>query len=380
MELKVDEGLKALLESGKGKGYLTYGQVNDYLPDDAVNPEKLDQLLLILEEHGIELIDEFKGRIAENRRWPDGLQPAIEAKEGVQIQRESLTLATITFQNYFRMYSKLAGMTGTAKTEEEEFQKIYNLDVVLIPTHRPMIRADNSDQVYKSEHAKYRAVVNEIKDMNEQARPVLVGTTSVEKSELLADLLRKRGVPHNVLNAKLHEKEAVIVAQAGRPGAVTIATNMAGRGVDILLGGNPEGLARELLAKQGLDMTTATPEQWNEALAQAKRETEKDRAKVIEHGGLHIVGTERHEARRIDNQLLGRAGRQGDTGSPQVQVALLTERINELTEHFKTHKKDNHSRRGLLKMVSQRRSLLDYLKRRDIEGYHELIGKLGLRR
>ncbi len=221
------------------------------------------------------------------------------------------------------MYKKLAGMTGTAKTEEEEFQKIYNLDVVPIPTHRAMVRDDYTDQVYKTEAAKYRAVVSEIDEMHKLGRPVLVGTTSVEKSEMLAELLKRRGLrEYHVLNAKLHEKEAIIVAQAGRPGAITIATNMAGRGVDILLGGNPEGIARELLAKQQLDITTATPEQWQMALEQAKAQTEEDKRHVIALGGLHIVGTERHEARRIDNQLRGRAGRQGDPGSSRFYLSL----------------------------------------------------------
>ncbi len=334
-DYEVDEKHRnvTLTEEGIEKVEKKLGIDNIYAPEYLELTPYLDQALkahvvfqkdreYIVKEGQVIIVDEFTGRLMPGRRFSEGLHQAIEAKEGVQIQRESLTLATITFQNYFRMYSKLAGMTGTAKTEEEEFQKIYNLDVVMIPTHRPMIRADNPDYVYKTEHAKYRAVANEIKDMNEQGRPVLVGTTSVEKSELLADSLRKRGIQHSVLNAKLHEKEATIVAQAGRPGAVTIATNMAGRGVDILLGGNPEGLARELLAKQGLDLTTATPEQWNDALARAKTETDKDRAKVIEQGGLHIVGTERHEARRIDNQLRGRAGRQGDPGSSRFYISL----------------------------------------------------------
>ncbi|TMC55529.1 MAG: preprotein translocase subunit SecA [Chloroflexi bacterium] len=334
-DFEVDEKHRnvTLTEEGIEKVEKKLGIDNLYAPEHLELTPYLDQALkahvifqkdreYIVKEGQVIIVDEFTGRLMPGRRFSEGLHQAIEAKEGVQIQRESLTLATITFQNYFRMYQKLAGMTGTAKTEEEEFQKIYNLDVVVIPTHRPMIRDDYPDQVYKNEQSKYRAVVNEIKSMNEQGRPVLVGTTSVEKSELLADMLRKRGVQHNVLNAKLHEKEAIIVAQAGRPGTVTIATNMAGRGVDILLGGNPEWLARELLAKQGLDVTTATPEQWNEAMAKAKSETERDRSQVLKEGGLHIVGTERHEARRIDNQLRGRAGRQGDPGSSRFFISL----------------------------------------------------------
>ncbi|MBI5877607.1 MAG: preprotein translocase subunit SecA [Chloroflexi bacterium] len=306
---------------------------NLYAPESLEMTPYLDQALkarvlflkdreYIVKEGQVIIVDEFTGRLMPGRRFSEGLHQAIEAKEGVQIQRESLTLATITFQNYFRMYEKLAGMTGTAKTEEEEFQKIYDLDVVLIPTHRPMVRTDHADQVYKTEQAKYRAVVNEIQEMHGQGRPVLVGTTSVERSEMLADMLKRRGVTHNVLNAKLHEKEAVIVAQAGRPGAVTLATNMAGRGVDILLGGNPDGLARDNLAKLALDVTTASPEQWDEALAKARAQTEADKKRIIELGGLHIIGTERHEARRIDNQLRGRAGRQGDPGSSRFYVSL----------------------------------------------------------
>ncbi|MCW5850604.1 MAG: preprotein translocase subunit SecA [Anaerolineae bacterium] len=276
----------------------------------------------IVKDGEVIIVDEFTGRLMHGRRFSEGLHQAIEAKEGVPVQRENLTLATITFQNYFRMYHKLAGMTGTAKTEEEEFQRIYDLDVIPIPTHRPMIRADNADQVYKAERSKFVAVVKEIEEMHRQGRPVLVGTTSVERSEMLADMLRRRGVPHEVLNAKLHEKEAGIIAQAGRLGAVTIATNMAGRGVDILLGGNPEGIARERLRQQGLDLTELEPGVWEQALQTAQQETEAQREKVIALGGLHIVGTERHEARRIDNQLRGRAGRQGDPGSSRFYVAL----------------------------------------------------------
>ncbi len=242
------------------------------------------------------IVDEFTGRLMLGRRYSEGLHQAIEAKEGVKIQRESVTMATITFQNYFRMYEKLAGMTGTAETEAEEFDKIYSLDVVVIPTNRPLIREELRDQIYKSEDGKFRAVARDIEELNLKGRPILVGTVSIERSELLAQMLMKRGIPHEVLNAKQHEREAGIVAQAGRVGAVTIATNMAGRGVDIILGGKPEG--RE----------------------QADWQSEHDR--VVELGGLHVVGTERHEARRIDNQLRGRAGRQGDPGSSRFYVSL----------------------------------------------------------
>ncbi len=268
------------------------------------------------------IVDEFTGRLMYGRRYSEGLHQAIEAKEGVTVQREQLTYATITFQNYFRMYRKLAGMTGTAKTEEEEFRKIYNLEVVPIPTHRPMIRQDYPDVVFKTAEAKFRAVVNEIEECYKAGRPVLVGTVAIETSEMLAEKLKRRGIEHQVLNAKLHEKEAVTIAQAGRPGLATIATNMAGRGVDILLGGNAEGLAREQLRKKGVDLTQVTPEQFQAALTSAEEICAADRRQVIELGGLHIIGTERHEARRIDNQLRGRAGRQGDPGSSRFYVSL----------------------------------------------------------
>ncbi|HLG50133.1 MAG TPA: preprotein translocase subunit SecA [Chloroflexota bacterium] len=268
------------------------------------------------------IVDEFTGRLMFGRRFSEGLHQAIEAKENVRIQQESQTLATITLQNYFRMYPKLAGMTGTAWTEREEFRTIYGLDVVVVPTHRPMIRQDFPDVVYKTEEAKFRAVVNEIEEMHRAGRPVLVGTISIEKSEYLSNLLKKRNIPHQVLNAKYHEREAAIIAQAGRPGAVTIATNMAGRGVDILLGGNPAGLVNEILEKKGIDPLTAEPDQIAAARAEAERLCARDQARVRELGGLHIIGTERHEARRIDNQLRGRAGRQGDPGSSRFYVSL----------------------------------------------------------
>ncbi|MGQ9555636.1 MAG: preprotein translocase subunit SecA [Anaerolineae bacterium] len=276
----------------------------------------------IVQNGEVIIVDEFTGRLMHGRRYSEGLHQAIEAKEGVKVQKETLTWATITFQNYFRLYNKLAGMTGTAATEAEEFGKIYNLEVSVIPTNVPMIRTDEPDLVYKSEAAKYKAVVQEIEAMHRLGRPVLVGTASIERSEMLSSMLKRRGIPHQVLNAKQHEREAGVIAQAGRSGAVTIATNMAGRGVDILLGGNPEGIAREELRRQGVDLATLTPEQWAEALARAKEVTEKDREKVVSLGGLHIIGTERHEARRIDNQLRGRAGRQGDPGSSRFYLSL----------------------------------------------------------
>ena len=277
----------------------------------------------IVEPDGeVVIVDEFTGRKMPGRRWSDGLHQAVEAKEGVRTRQENVTLATITFQNFFRMYKKLAGMTGTAYTEREELSKIYNLDVVVIPTHRPMIRKDMDDQIYRTEKAKFDAVVREVQEMQAIGRPVLIGTTSVETSERLSRLLSQHGIKHQVLNAKYHEQEARIVAQAGRKGAVTIATNMAGRGTDILLGGNPDGLVEEILAQRGISLEQATPEQRAEALAEAKRITEAEREEVRQLGGLHIIGTERHEARRIDNQLRGRAGRQGDPGSSRFFLSL----------------------------------------------------------
>ena len=269
------------------------------------------------------IVDEFTGRLMEGRRWSDGLHQAIEAKEGVKIQDETQTLASITFQNLFRLYPKLAGMTGTAMTEEAEFGKIYNLEVTSIPTNKPDIRINYPDIIYKTERAKYNAVVEDIIKMHEIGRPVLVGTISIEKSEYVSSLLKKRGIPHHVLNAKHHEKEAYIIAQAGRVGAVTIATNMAGRGTDILLGGNAEFLAKEMLDKKGITPESENYETEKEiALKTAREITEAEHAKVVEVGGLHVIGTERHESRRIDNQLRGRAARQGDPGSTRFFLSL----------------------------------------------------------
>jgi preprotein translocase subunit SecA len=303
----------------------------------------------VVKDGEVIIVDEFTGRLMPGRRWSDGLHQAVEAKEGVKVERENQTLATITFQNYFRMYSKLAGMTGTAETEAAEFGKIYSLDVVVIPTNRPLLRIENPDLVYRTEKEKYFAAADEIQKLNEAGQPVLVGTTSIEKSERLSDLLKKKGIRHVVLNAKYHEKEAEIVAQAGRRGAVTIATNMAGRGTDILLGGNPEftakqecvkkGTAQPLKAAQGQIQTNVDSskntvwyyagneyvvpsEQWHEVLARHKSQTDSDHEAVIDSGGLFILGTERHEARRIDNQLRGRAGRQGDPGASRFYLSL----------------------------------------------------------
>ena len=276
----------------------------------------------IVKSGEIVIVDEFTGRQMPGRRWSEGLHQAIEAKEGLRVQRESVTLATITFQNYFRLYDKLSGMTGTAMTEQEEFYKIYGLDVVAIPTHRPMVRDDTADLVYRTENAKFNALIEDIVETTGAGRPVLVGTTSVEKSEVLSEMLNRRGIHHEVLNAKFHEKEAPIVAQAGRSGAVTIATNMAGRGTDIVLGGNPAGLASADLHRQGINPAEASPEVYQRALDKAKTETAADHEHVVGAGGLHIIGTERHDARRIDNQLRGRAGRQGDPGSSRFYLSL----------------------------------------------------------
>jgi preprotein translocase subunit SecA len=268
------------------------------------------------------IVDEFTGRLMPGRRWSDGLHQAVEAKEGVKIERENQTLATITFQNYFRMYKKLSGMTGTAETEAAEFQKIYNLDVTVIPTNRDMVRKEFPDMVYRTEEEKFRNAAKEIKDLQEKGQPVLVGTVSVEKSERLSALLKRMGVKHEVLNAKNHEREAPIVAQAGRKGAITVSTNMAGRGTDILLGGNPEFMAREAARKQAVDPDKLPKEEWNALLARYKEQTDREHDEVTALGGLHILGTERHDSRRIDNQLRGRAGRQGDPGSSRFYLSL----------------------------------------------------------
>ncbi|MGA2592438.1 MAG: preprotein translocase subunit SecA, partial [Bryobacteraceae bacterium] len=268
------------------------------------------------------IVDEFTGRLMPGRRWSDGLHQAVEAKEGVKIERENQTLATITFQNYFRMYKKLSGMTGTAETEAAEFQKIYNLDVTVIPTNKNMVRKEFPDVVYRTEDEKFRNAAKEIKELQEKGQPVLVGTISVEKSERLSGMLKRMGVKHEVLNAKHHEREALIVAQAGRKGAVTVSTNMAGRGTDILLGGNPEAMARESARKQAVDPDTMPKADWAALLGRFKEQTDREHDEVTAVGGLHILGTERHESRRIDNQLRGRAGRQGDPGSSRFYLSL----------------------------------------------------------
>ncbi len=276
----------------------------------------------MVKEGKVVIVDEFTGRLMPGRRYSDGLHQALEAKEKVRIEEEYQTLASVTFQNYFRMYKKLAGMTGTAVTEATEFQSIYKLDVVEIPTNKTLVRYEYHDVIYRTQKEKWDAVVEEITQNNEKGRPVLVGTISIENSEHLSSLLRKKGIKHVVLNARYHEMEANIIAQAGRVASVTIATNMAGRGVDILLGGNPEFLATEQLRKKGVDVSKATQDDWEQALADAQNITQMENKKVIDLSGLHIIGTERHEARRIDNQLRGRAGRQGDPGSSRFYLSL----------------------------------------------------------
>ena len=276
----------------------------------------------VVKDGQVIIVDEFTGRMMPGRRWSDGLHQAVEAREGLKIERENQTLATVTFQNYFRMYEKLAGMTGTALTEANEFKSIYQLDVVTIPTNRPLIRTNYSDSVHKTEKEKFDAVVGEITELYNLGRPVLVGTITIDKSERLSELLKRRGVTHQVLNAKYHEMEAQIVAQAGRYKAVTIATNMAGRGTDILLGGNPEFMAKNLAKEKLKPDDPNYQEEYKKLLEQYRRETDAEHKKVVELGGLHVLGTERHEARRIDNQLRGRSGRQGDPGSSRFYVSL----------------------------------------------------------
>ena len=309
--------------------------INQALKANGIMKKDIDY---IVKDGEVLIVDEFTGRIMYGRRYNDGLHQAIEAKENVKIANESKTLATITFQNYFRMYTKLAGMTGTAMTEEDEFREIYNLDVISIPTNKPMVRIDHNDIIYKNEAAKFRAVVNDIKESYAKGQPVLVGTVSIEKSEKLSSILNREGIKHQVLNAKYHEKEAAIIAQAGKYGAVTIATNMAGRGTDIMLGGNTEFLAKQEMKKQGIsdeliEQSTTHNETDDREVLEARKmfttledkmakEIKEEKEKVIAAGGLKIIGTERHESRRIDNQLRGRSGRQGDVGESRFYIAL----------------------------------------------------------
>ncbi len=319
----------ALTEDGSVKVENMLGVGNLYEPSNIELVHHINQALrahtlfkcdvdYLVKDNEVVIVDEFTGRLMPGRRWSDGLHQAIEAKEGVKIASENQTLATITFQNYFRMYKKLSGMTGTADTEAEEFAKIYNLDVVVVPTNEPMIRTDYPDVIYKTEKAKFRAIIEEIEDCYKKGQPVLVGTISIEKSELLSSMLRKKKIPHSVLNAKYHEKEAEIIAQAGASYSLTLATNMAGRGTDIVLGGNPEGRAKDMLK----DKKEFSRQELESAQNKSKELCKKDRDKVISLDGVHILGTERHEARRIDNQLRGRSGRQGDPGTSRFYLSL----------------------------------------------------------
>jgi preprotein translocase subunit SecA len=340
----------------------------------------------IVKDGEIVIVDEFTGRQMPGRRWSEGLHQAVEAKEGLRVQRESVTMATITFQNYFRLYAKLAGMTGTAMTEAEEFHKIYKLEVVEVPTHRPMVRADDPDLVFRTETGKFKGVIDEIVEMNELGRPVLVGTVSVEKSERLSEMLKRRGIKHEVLNAKFHEKEAPIIAQAGRTGAVTIATNMAGRGTDIQLGGNPSGLASEMLHRKGLNPAEVDKETYSGALAEAKKICDEDHEKVVTAGGLHIVGTERHDSRRIDNQLRGRAGRQGDPGSSRFYLSLeddlmkrfASDRVAGLMERMGMEEDDAIESRIVSKTIEGAQSRVEgynFDMRKRVVEYDDVINK-----
>lgn len=335
VDYQVDEKHRtvSLTEEGIEKSEKYLGMGNLYEPSNMEYLHHINQALkahtifkrdvdYMVKEGQVIIVDEFTGRLMPGRRYSDGLHQALEAKENVKIERENQTLATITFQNYFRMYEKLSGMTGTAETEAEEFYKTYKLDVCPVPTHKKMIRTEYPDVIYRTEEEKYRAVCREIEGLHGKGQPVLVGTVSIEKSERLSKMLRRVGVPHVVLNAKYHEQEAEIVAQAGRKGAVTIATNMAGRGTDILLGGNPDFLTREYFRVKGLPPEQIPADQYQAIWEKMQQQIEKEREEVVSAGGLHILGTERHEARRIDNQLRGRAGRQGDPGSSRFYLSL----------------------------------------------------------
>ncbi len=346
----------------------------------------------------VKIVDEFTGRILEGRRYSEGLHQAIEAKEGVRIKEENQTLATITIQNYFKMYEKLAGMTGTAKTQQAEFEQVYGLGVVEIPTNRPMIRVDQQDVIYKTEDAKWRAVVEDIVERHRKGQPVLVGTISIEKSEKLSGYLSRRGIPHQVLNAKHHEKEAMIVAQAGRKGAVTVATNMAGRGVDILLGGNPEYLARQEMAARGFDndrylLFEMDPEEraayeaeYEPIHRRFKEQTDAEHEEVVALGGLYVLGTERHESRRIDNQLRGRSGRQGDPGESRFYLSLeddllrmfASERIASIMERLKWPEDEPIQARMVTRAVeSAQRQIeeLNFERRKNVLKYDDVMNR-----
>ena len=331
-DFTIDEKSKtvSLTEDGVAKLEKLLNQGNLYDPSNIETLHHVNQALkanvlfkrdvdYVVKDGEVIIVDEFTGRLMPGRRYSDGLHQALEAKEGVTVEKENQTLASITFQNYFRMYKKLSGMTGTADTEAVEFNKIYGLDVIVIPTNKPMIRKDFNDVIYKTEKEKFKAVIDEIVECHKKGQPVLVGTISIEKSEILSKMLAKRGIKHNVLNAKNHENEAFIIAQAGRKGAVTISTNMAGRGTDIVLGGNAEMMLKEEMKRKGKEYTS---EEYEKRLQELKIQCEKEREEVLKAGGLHVLGTERHESRRIDNQLRGRSGRQGDPGSSRFFVSL----------------------------------------------------------
>ncbi len=335
VDFEMDEAKKTIncTDSGLVKVETMLGIDDLYGDPSGMLPNYLQQALkaqflyhrdidYIVTDNQVKIVDEFTGRIMEGRRWSDGLHQAIEAKEHVPIKQENQTLATITLQNYFRLYSKLSGMTGTALTEDSEFREIYKMPVMAIPTNKPLIRKDLTDLVYQTIDAKFNAVADDVKERHDNGQPVLIGTVSVENSERLSRLLDKRGIKHQVLNAKNHEHEAHIIAQAGRVGAVTIATNMAGRGTDILLGGNPDVMVEDILTEEGIKPEEATQEQHDDAYAQAKKITDKEHKEVVKVGGLCVIGTERHESRRIDNQLRGRSGRQGDPGETQFYLSL----------------------------------------------------------
>jgi preprotein translocase subunit SecA len=350
----------------------------------------------VVQQGEVKIVDEFTGRVLEGRRYSEGLHQAIEAKEGVRIKEENQTLATITIQNYFKMYDKLAGMTGTAKTQLTEFEETYKLGVLEIPTNRPMIRADEQDQIFKSEDAKWNAVVEDIVERNAGGQPILVGTVSIEKSEKLARLLEKKGVPHHVLNAKNHEKEAQIVAQAGRTGAVTVATNMAGRGVDILLGGNPEYLARQEMAARGFDNDryllfemdaeerAAYEAEYQPILDKLKKQTDAEHDEVVGFGGLYVLGTERHESRRIDNQLRGRSGRQGDPGASLFYLSLeddlmrmfASDRVSSIMERLKWPDDEPITARMVTRAVESAQKQieeLNYDRRKNVLKYDDVM-------
>lgn len=387
VDFVVDEKRKTatLTEVGTEKAEKFFGLENLSDPENMEIAHHINQALkarntmhndidYVVKEGEILIVDEFTGRIMQGRRYSDGLHQALEAKEGVAIRSEQKTLATITFQNFFRMYEKIAGMTGTAMTEKDEFAEIYNIDVIEAPTNKPVIRVDENDRIYVNEKAKFDAVVKEIKEVHETGQPILVGTVSIEKSEILSKLLKKERIPHEVLNAKQHQREAEIVAQAGVLGKITIATNMAGRGTDIMLGGNPEYLAKQEMKKQGFEdyLIDASDsfadtddqevlharEEFQRLKAEFKKQTDENSKKVVEAGGLMIIGTERHESRRIDNQLRGRAGRQGDPGKSRFYISLEDDLMRlfggQALNRFSTFSEDEPIEAGILSSAIQK--------------------------